>query len=71
MRTALINRHLAKAAYFRQLADPDMNYQTALARDGGTTMLPAKAAIRAQYWEDRAAELVQQGLAQRRGKTRP
>jgi hypothetical protein len=66
MRTKQIEKYLAKARHFRALADPDTNH---LQATGHSTMLPARAAARAQYWEDRAAELLASGIARKKPKT--
>jgi hypothetical protein len=65
MKHIKIAKMLDQAAYFRALADPDANHLIACAREGSTTMLPARALARAQYWEDRAAELLAEGLARK------
>ena len=62
MRTKQIEKCLAKARHFRQLADPETNH---LQATGATTMLPSKALARAEYWEARASELLADGLAAR------
>ena len=66
MKTKQIEKYLVKAAKFRQLADPDTNH---LQATGHSTMLPARAAARAQYWEDRAAGLLASGIARKKPKT--
>lgn len=66
MRTKAIEKCLAKARHFRLLADPDTNH---LQATGHSTMLPAKALARAEYWEARAAELLASGIARKKPKT--
>jgi len=65
MRTKAIEKCLAKARHFRLLADPEHNH---LLATGATTMLPARALARAEYWEARAALLLADGLARRTRK---
>lgn len=68
MRTKQIEKCLAKARHFRLLADPETNH---LQATGATTMLPAKALARAEYWEARAQELVIAGLEKRQRRKNP
>lgn len=65
MRTKQIEKYLAKAAHFRALADPETNHLQATAL---STMLPAKALARAEYWEARAAEIMAEDLVRRTAK---
>jgi hypothetical protein len=68
MKKRKIQYCLDRAAHFRALSDPESNH---LMATHTTTVLADTAARRAQWWEDRAAQLLAEGLAKRAKRKRP